>query len=269
MRKIAFLLLVLIIAGCGNQRKLNEALKSPNPNYKLTVAKEFYAAEDFFRALPLLENLVPVTKGSRLGEEVYYYYAKTHYNLKDYYLAGYYLKNFAKIYPVSEQAEECAFLGAYCSYLLSPDPSLDQEETYDALTDFQIFLNKFPETAKKDTCNQLIDNLLTKLEDKAYANASLYYQIGEYKAASVALADMLEKYPNSKYKEDLLFLILKSKFKLAENSVEYKKETRFKETIKSYHIFVAAFPESKMVKEANDYKMFAENELADLQKNKK
>ena len=269
MRKIVFLLLVLVVAGCSNQRKLNEALKSPNPNYKFTVAKEFYANDDFFRALPLLENLVPVTKGSRLGEDVYYYYAKTHYNLKDYYLAGYYLKNFAKIYPVSDKAEECYFLGAYCSYLLSPDPSLDQEETYDALTDFQIFLNKFPETTRKDTCNILVDNLLDKLEDKAYANASLYYQIGEYKAASTALTDMVEKYPNSKHKEELLFLTLKSKFKLAENSVQYKKERRFKETIKSYHIFVAAFPDSKKIKEANDYKAFAEKELADLQKNKK
>ena len=57
-------------------------------------------------------------------------------------------------------------------------------------------------------------------------------------------------FPETEYREELVFLILKSNFLLAENSIKKKKLQRIKDTIDAYYTFVDSFKESKYLKEA-------------------
>jgi outer membrane protein assembly factor BamD len=70
----------------------------------------------------------------------------------------------------------------------------------------------------------------------------------------VALANSLKEYPDSKYREELMFMLLKSKYLLAINSVEEKKEQRLSAALDEYYTFADEFPESKFIKEAEKYK---------------
>ena len=60
----------------------------------------------------------------------------------------------------------------------------------------------------------------------------------KYRSAVIAFKSALSEFPDTRFKEDIMFLALKSNYLYAENSVITKKVERFEETIKSYHNFV-------------------------------
>ncbi|MBC8146355.1 MAG: outer membrane protein assembly factor BamD [Bacteroidetes bacterium] len=241
---------VLMLSSCGEYQKL---LKSPDYEMKLTKALEYYENDDFARAEALLEELTRIYQGTDKAEKVFYYYARCFYGKKDYHFAGYYFGNFAKTFPQSKWAEECNFLNAYCYYLESPSASLDQADTNIAIESLILFIKKFPTSAYVSQCNGLIDEMRDKLVEKSYISAKLYYEMGQYKASITALNNSLADYPETRHKEELLFLILKSNYRLATNSVLSKQKERFQSTVDQYFALINDYPETVYMKEAKRY----------------
>jgi len=238
---------ILIFSSCSQYQKL---LKSNDYNLKFEKAVEYYQKKDFDRALSLFEDLTTVFRGTQRAEEVDYYYAYCTYYTGDILMAAYYFDKFYKTYPLSKHTEECEFMAAYCLYEYSPSPDLDQTYTHKAINHFQLFLTHYPQTQLKDSVNHLITHLNHKLETKAFNNAKLYLMLGHYKAAIVALKNVLQDYPNTSYREDILFNILKSGILLAKNSIEKKKYQRYNNTIGYYYDLIDQFPNTKYKKEA-------------------
>jgi outer membrane protein assembly factor BamD len=145
--------------------------------------------------------------------------------------------------------------------LNSPKSSLDQTDTEQSIDEFQMFLNRYPQTELKDSANVMIEELRAKLEKKAFSNAKLYYTTENYKSATVALQNMLRDFPGSPHREEIQFLIIKSSYLLAENSVESKREERLNATIENYHSFVDKYKDSKFMEDAEEYYSKALREL--------
>jgi outer membrane protein assembly factor BamD len=227
----------------------NRVLKSGNNELKKVRALHYYEEGDWIKAITLLEDIIPFYKLTPEGEKLYFYYCMANYKLEDYYLAGYYFARFVRQYPRSPYCEEAMFLSALCSVHNSPKYSLDQTETYNALDGIQVFIDMYPNSARIDTCNIIMDKLRAKLELKQFEYARLYYKTENYKAAVVALNATLEKFPESAYEEEIRYLLVLSNFELAINSIPAKKLERLNETLKSYRKFVAEFPESEKLKE--------------------
>jgi outer membrane protein assembly factor BamD len=255
------LTVVWILPGCS---EFNKVLKSTDINYKYTKAKEYYDSSYFYKSLPILEELIGLTRGTQLAEDVYFMYAKSHYGVKDYYLANYYLKTFTKTFTNSPKAEECLFLAAECSYELSPTYSLDQTDTRNALDEYQIFLDKYPNSHLKDSANHQMERLSLKLERKAYENAYQFAKTLKYKAATAALKDFVKDYPGSIYREEAMYLIVKCQYMLADGSVEEKKLERMRAVAENYRTFAAAFPESKYLGDAESYFRKSEKQVEKL-----
>jgi len=253
-----FFLSVVFLASCSEYSKV---LKSTDVEYKYEKAVEYYEDGDYSKALSLFDELGTLFRGSDRSQEIHYYIANSHFALGDYYFAAYYYKNFTKTYPRSERAEECLFKTAYCSYLNSPVSNLDQTDTEKAITEFQLFLNRYPESQLKDSTNTMITELRLKLEEKAFNNAKLYYLTEDYKSATVALGNMLNDFPDSPHREEIEFLIVKSSYLLAINSIDSKKEERLNDTIEHYHKFVDSYQDSEYLKKAEDYYAGALREL--------
>ncbi len=258
LRTLYILLSFLILTGCS---EYNKVLKSTDVVYKYTKAKEYYEEEEYSKALSLFDELGTILRGTDKSEEVHYYIAECHFKLKDYYFANYYFKNFAKTYPASSKAETAFFSSAYCSYLNSPKSSLDQTETEQAIDEFQLFLNRYPTTGLKDSTNVMIEELRLKLEKKAFDNAKLYYLTENYKSATVALQNMLRDFPDSPHREEIEFLVVKSSYLFAINSIDTKKEERLTNTIENYHKFVDKYKDSRYIKDAESYYVDALREL--------
>lgn len=260
-KMLRFFLLFLVALMGFTSCSFNKLMKSSDNEKKYTAALAFYQKEQYSKALSLFDDLATVYRGSNRSENIHYYIAECYYNLGQYYLAGYYYKEFTRTYPTSTKAEECAFKAAYCSYLNSPKPSLDQTETKKAIDEFQLFLNRYPQTALKDSANTMIDELRLKLEEKQYQIARLYYITEDYKAAAVALVNLAKQFPNSPHMEEIKFLTVKSRYKLAMNSVQSKKEERLQATVEAYHDFIDTYSSSKHIKEAEGYYADAIEEL--------
>jgi len=230
--------------------KYNKLVKSGDMEAKYAAAVKYFDKEDYTRALTLFEELMTVYRGTAKAEEVHYFYAYCNYNLQDFIVAGYHFRNFVKLFPSSKHTEECAYMNAYCYYLSSPDYSLDQTDTKLAIREMQRFTNQYPKSSRIPECNKDLDRLRAKLERKSYENAMLYYNTIDYKAAVVAFANHLKEYPDTKHTEEINYLIIKSYYLLAINSIESKKAERFRLAVDSYFKFVDAFPNGVLLKDA-------------------
>ena len=258
MRFITICGVLFLLASCSEYSKV---LKSTDVEYKYTKAVEYYEEEQYSKALSLFDELGTLFRGSDRSQEIHYYIANAHFALEDYYFAAYYYKNFTKTYPRSARAEEALFKSAFCSYLNSPVSNLDQSDTEIAIDEFQLFLNRYPDSELKDSTNAMIDELRLKLEEKAFSNSKLYYLTEDYKSATVALQNMLIDFPDSPHREEIEFLVVKSSYLLAVNSVSSKKEERLNDTIEHYHKFVDHFQDSEFIKKAESYYADALREL--------
>jgi outer membrane protein assembly factor BamD len=264
MRKNTFAFLFITVVLLSACSEYNKVLKSSDLDYKLTKAIEYLEEERCYQALPIFEELIALTRGSQRAEKVYYYHAKSHYCGKDYYMANYYFNNFIKNYSFSEHAEECQFLAAKCSYNLSPNYSLDQTDTKLALTELQLFIDKYPNSSLRDSCQNMMTTLNQKLEKKSYEIAKLYVKTERYNSAAIALRNAVKDFPASPYREEMMFLMVKSSYLYASKSVIDKKTERFTEAIDHYFNFVAYFPESKWLKQAESYYESSRKELERL-----
>jgi outer membrane protein assembly factor BamD len=250
-RKIIYIsLILLIISSCSEYQKI---LKSSDYELKYKAAITYYEKNDFVRAAGLLEELKDIYRGTAKAEKIYFYYAGSLYGQKQYILAGYHYGVFARTYPQSKYTEESAYKSAYCSYLNASPPSLDVSYTQAAINDLQLFIEKYPKSEKVKECNNLIDDLRERLEIKAFNNAKLFYKMRDYKASVIALKNVLIDFPDTKYREEILYLIVKSSYLLAKNSVKEKKNERYQKTISEYFIFADTFPESEKTKELKRY----------------
>jgi outer membrane protein assembly factor BamD len=113
-----FLLATLVLVSCSEYSKV---LKSTDIEYKYSKAVEYHNSEEYFKALPILDELITLTRGTQRAEDVYYYYAKSHFGVKDYYLANYFFKNFAKVWSHSTGPKNVCFWQQYVArgYLLN------------------------------------------------------------------------------------------------------------------------------------------------------
>ena len=238
---------LLCMNACDPYQKL---LKSSDFELKKEKAQEYYNKGDYYKTIPLLEELLVVYKGTQDVEKLYYYYAYSQFGNQDYLLSAYYFKAFVESYPKSIYAEDALFMVAYSYYKMSPTVSLEQENTEKAINAFQLFVNTFPGSEKQNRSNELIDELREKLEEKYFEGAELYYRIKSYQAATTSFQNLLKRFPETKRKEEVLFLICKSNFLLAQNSVPSKKTERYQATLNAYYEFIDKYPKSKHIREA-------------------
>ena len=255
MKKTPFFLIILVLTlfSCSNYQKL---LKSDDAELKYTKAVEYFDKGDFMRASTLFDAIATYYKGTDRSETVLNYMARSYMGQKDYFSASEYYKTYVKTYPKGKYVIESKYMIGYCYYLDSPDPRLDQTSTYSAIAAFQEFLDVYPESDKVPEANKLLEELTNKLAYKAYLNANLYYNLGNYLgnnylSAVISAQNALKKYPSTKYREELLMLILNSKYEQALQSVDEKKEERYRNTIDEYYNYINEFPNGKFRKQAD------------------
>ena len=247
IRKILHILFITcILHSCGEYQKV---LKSNDYNYKYEKALAYYEEGDYNRAMPLFKELSVIMKGTEKIQEVNFYYAYCNYSTGDNLMAAYLFRNYTINYPNSKHTEECAYMQAYCYYNEAPIYSLDPTNTYRAIKELQSFIDRYPESNRIEECNELIDELRFKLSSKAFENAKQYYTTSNYKSAIIALDNVLIDFPSLNKREEAHFLIVKSTYLLANNSISSKILERLKLTIEAYSHFKDNYPESNYLKE--------------------
>ena len=250
----------LVLTSCGNY---NYVTKTNDYVYKYESAKEYYALGQFNRASLLLQDVVMSLKGTDKGEESLYLLGMASYKAHDYTSAQAYFQKYYQSYPKGQFAEESRFYSGRSLYMTVPETKLDQSATYQAVNEFQEFLEIYPTSRFNEEVQKLIFDLQDKLVEKEYLSAKLYFDLGSYfgncakggsnyQACIITAENAIRDYPFTSRREEFAIMILRAKFDLAKQSIEAKKEERYHNAIDEYYGFTNEFPESPYMKEAQE-----------------
>lgn len=246
---LCILLAFIVMTSCSGVEKL---VKSNDFDAKYEAAMRYYNENSYTKAIQLFENLILYYRGKENAENISWYYAQCLMKEQDYYTAAYQLKNFTRQFPYSSRAEEAAYLSAYCKYKEAPAYTLDQTLTREAISDFELFVARYPQNSHVPEINEYLDEMRNKLMRKDYEIAYNYYHIEAYHAAYVTLQNFLNLYPESDRREDAMFYMLRSGFEYAINSREDKMAERLQQVVNDFDRFATLFNNSKYLAEAQD-----------------
>ena len=107
---LVFVLTLFVATSCGEYNKI---LKSTDYELKYTYAKKYFDEKKYGRASTLLEELVPIFKGTAHAEESLFLLAQSFFYDKDYVTATQYFKAYYTTYPKGEFTELARYNAAY------------------------------------------------------------------------------------------------------------------------------------------------------------
>lgn len=258
----SFLLcLVFVISSVSCKTQFEKIRTSNDPALILEQAHAFFEAEDYYKAQTLYELAIPNYRGKLEAEDIYFNFAYTHFNTRQYILAAHYFKNFANTFGNSPKKEEADYMTAFSHFKMSPNYKLDQSSSDKAIESFQLFMNSYPESERVAECNKLIEELRLKMELKAFDEGKLYYDLKRYSSATTSFSNMLKDFPETDKAPEVRYLIAKSSYLLAENSIYSKKQERFLETTERCNEFLKKHTGSKFQKEVVSYLENSQKEI--------
>lgn len=257
-------LIVLFAISVVSCSKFAKVQKSNDYNYKLRMAEKYYVQKKYNYAQQLYEELFPLLKGQPQFEDLFYKYAYCSYYLRDWMNAENLFKQFTEVFPTSPKAEEMEYMRAYTYYRQSPKMELDQTNTQKTIGLMQTFINTHPGSEKNKEASAIIDKCREKLEAKEYKNAELYYNMGHYRAAAIAFTSLMNDFPDSQKSDTYKLEVIKSYYLFAQNSIEDKKPARYEQVITECNDFSDRFPESKLIKEVENYLNLSKNNIKNI-----
>lgn len=264
MRKFFPIIIVsaMLLTGCANE--FNQVYKTSDYSYKYEYAKECFMKGKYTRAVTLLQDLVTLQKGTDNAQESLYMLAMAQYLGKDYESAAATFKKYYSSYPKGVYAEMAQYYIGQSLYMSTPEPRLDQSQTVAAISAFQDYLDLFPDAKYKEMAQNRLFALQDKLVQKEFYSAQLYYDLGQYfgnctnggnnyEACIITAQNALKDYPYTSMREKFALLIMKSKYELAQQSIEEKKFERFQDAEDECYGFINEYPDSKSKSLAEKY----------------
>ena len=246
---------MLLFSSCGEYNKI---LKSQDADLKYSYAKKYFNQKKYVKSATLLEEVVHYFRGRPEAEECLYLLAQSYYGQKDYTTASTYFQTYGNSYPKGEFTELAKYYSAYGLYLESPEARLDQTQTYESISQFLLFLEEYPQSERAEEAQNLLFEMQEKLAYKEYLAARLYYNLGtylgnNYGACVITSENALKSYPDSKYREELVFLKISSKHELAIVSIDERLQGRYRDVVDEYYNYMNEFPEGKYSKQVKKF----------------
>ena len=125
---------------------------------------------------------------------------------------------------------------------------------------FQDFIESYPQSELREEAQNSLFELQEKLAMKELLTVRLYYNLGSYTigfsfpggnylSCVITAQNAILSYPFSKYREEFMYYIFKSKYEMAIQSVDEKKDIRYRDVVYEYYSYSNEFPSGKHIKE--------------------
>jgi outer membrane protein assembly factor BamD len=238
----------------NKKKSYNKILKNGTSQEKFDYANEAYKNKNYKRAITIYEEMLPLLRGRDGLDDVLYRLAYGYYYEGDYFMAGHYFRSLMRQFPNGSNLEEAMYMGAYCKSIESLFYKLDQTPTKDAIKQFQLFINYYPQSPRVAEANKIMGDMRAKLARKSYEIANMYYRRELYNSASIAYSNFLREYPESIYREEAMYRLVISRYLYADKSISARQPERFAKVLDSYEMFYRNYQDSKYIKELNKYK---------------
>lgn len=252
----------ILVSSCASE--YNSIYKTTDISQKYEYAKEAYMNQKYMRASTIFGDLINLMKGTDYGEECLYLYGMSAMKNKDYESASDIFKKYFSSYPKGIYAERACYNIAEALFMDTPEARLDQTSTYAAMNAFNTYMDIYAAREGKELAQDRYKELENKLIKKELLNAKLYYNLGQYfgnctsggnnyEACIITAQNALKDFSETSLREEFALLIMKSKFELAEQSIDEKKLERFQDAEDECYGFINEYPESKSIALAEKY----------------
>jgi outer membrane protein assembly factor BamD len=240
----------------GRRPGYNNLLKSTNYPLMYTEGlryfhakkknKDYNSQQNYTRAQNLLDAVLQsqTYAGTPREDSLVYYLGCSFYKAGDFDVSEALFDNFRRRFTRSVFLEDVEYMYAMGFYFSSPDPSYDQTTTIRAMSAITEYQGRYPNTMKKEECTTRMEELRKKLYTKSFENANLYVTIGQYKAAVRALGNAIDEFPESPFREELMYLLTTSSYHLAKNSVPARMTDRYMAMMDNYYNLISDYPET-------------------------
>jgi outer membrane protein assembly factor BamD len=247
-QSVAFLVIAFVFSvflGCAKSRKgeMLSASESLHHAIALYENEDYLDAEDEFSAITLNYP------GSVVVDSAEFYLGETHFALREYILAASSYQRVVTQYPRSPLVPISQYKVAECYYLISPSYSLDQDYTRKAITEFQRFLEDFPDNDRVPQGEKYLYLCRQKLAKKAYKTGILYIKMNEYPAAVLYFDDILDNYYDTSYAPLALYY----------KGIALEKNKQYKEAKETFVLFLAKYPRHSFYDRAGEQLKELEN----------
>jgi len=243
-RRILILLSAVVLAAVSCKSEYEALLASQDFYAKYNAAFQYFDTEKYSKAASLFESCKLLASGTPQEDTVNYYTAYSHYRFGDLAAAESAFNSFYTSYPRSPFTSEARYLYLDCLYNQTLRYELDQTPTHKAMAAITEYVADFPDSEYVPQCRDMMAEFIKRLERKAYEGAKIYYTTEDYKAAHYAFKDVLKDNAETQYREQVMYYIALSSYKLASNSVVSKQKERFMTFTDEYYNFIGEYPES-------------------------
>ena len=232
---------------------IGKVVKSGDPELIYQTALKLYRAEKWTRASDMFEACQGYYVGSEREDSIAFFYARSKFKDRDYHEASLGFDEFRRKFGRSTFIEDAEGMYALCEYYMAPEPSRDQTLTAKAIVSLNNFMERYPDSERNEAFRGIIEELTGRLHEKNFLNAYAYFKTEKYKSAVVAFRNALKNYDETPYREQIMYYIVVSNYRLAHNSVAEKQADRYLSMLDSYYSFIEEYKESKYSKELARY----------------
>lgn len=258
---LALVVALIALAGCSgsNQLQHTSAEDAYQKGMERFEAGDYEEAIRYFRAVTSSYG-----QASDWADDAQLQVARAYRENRQYRLAATEYERFMQLYSNDERVPVAEFERAVCFYELSPRYQLDQTDSRQALSAFQLFISRYPDHELVDEAEERVQELREKLARKKIEAASLYENRDMYRAAAVTYERAFDQYPETSWADDALLGAIRSYIEYSDMSVEQRQAERLRKAVEHYNRLTQVFPDSPLIDEATALYQQAEDRLADL-----
>jgi outer membrane protein assembly factor BamD len=199
----AILLLILalsILNGCSGRKPTSEWTAAEYFRY----AMETYDDENYYEAVNEFTVVLLRYAGTIYADSAQYYLGMSHFMMDEHIIAAAEFNKLVNDMSRSPLVPDAQYMLAESFYQLSPRSELDQEYTLKAIKEFQIFLEDFPSSPKREEVEKKMLEMRSKLARKQWLNAELYAKMREFTSSLIYYDIVINTFYDSEFADDAL-----------------------------------------------------------------
>jgi outer membrane protein assembly factor BamD len=236
-RLLYFLPLGLLAISACSRSGVREGLP---PNEQYQQAMKSFEKKNYLKAQSEFQKVIYSYPGLSFIDTAQYYLGMSYLDVSSYSEAAGEFKRFLATYPASPLADQAQYNLAMSYFNQSPGFALDQTDTYSAIDEFSVFLDKYSESPLVADAKQKLDLLNGKLAKKLYKAGELYMKLNDFEPALIYFGQVRDNYPSSEWAAYAFYYSGEAQMKLGRKS----------EALETFQNFMQAFPDHKLAHKA-------------------
>ena len=230
---LVLILTIIVFAGCTGKQPQSDWTAEEYFRY----AKEKYDDEDYFESVRDFTVVILRYAGSAVADSAQFFLACSHFYMDEYIISAAEFSKLINDMPQSPLVSEAQYMLGESYYQMSPRAELDQQYSWNAVKEFQIFLEDYPTSPRREEVEKKIIELREKFANKYYKNAELYRKMRNYNSSIIYYNFVLSNYYDTDFADD-------AQYGKALSYIELEDFLQAKEELL---IFLDKFPDSKLL----------------------